>query len=381
MNKSDSYNNKKKVIIIDSDRRVLNIRPIKIANSLKRGGYEVEFLVWDRTGCHPKIEYFEGYRVNNFKLKPICSRLWGLILGYVIWWIYVCFFLLRNDSYIYQPQNLYNLIPTIPSKIIKRRKIVYDIADFVADSIDWPQLVRKFLFLLDNYCIKLVDGVIIVDAYRIQQIESSNVNNYAIVMNCPTDSVNNFESKLEMRDDFIIYFGGWLSSTRGIKQICKAIEGIDGVKLIIAGFGPEEAYVRQVIKSQSNIEFKGLLSNEESLEWTNSSDVVFAFYDPKIRINQLASPNKLFDAMMCGKPVLANLEALPVADVINKEQCGLLVPYDDIQELRSAIWRLKMNVKARKEMGQNGRMAYEREYNWLEMEGRLLKLYNEVLSS
>lgn len=118
----------------------------------------------------------------------------------------------------------------------------------------------------------------------------------------------------------------------------------------------------------------------ESLECTNKADVIFVFYDPKIRINRRASPAKLYDAMICGKPVLVNSEALPVEEIVREENCGLIIPYGDIQGIRATIQKLKDNVNLRMDMGQNGREVFEREYNWTEMEARLLKLYDEVLS-
>ena len=59
----------KKVIIIDSDRRGLLIRPVRIARSLSTNGYEVEILEWDRAGEKPKTEHIEGYEVHNFRFR------------------------------------------------------------------------------------------------------------------------------------------------------------------------------------------------------------------------------------------------------------------------------------------------------------------------
>ena len=377
---NNSQYSKRKVIIIDSDRNVLIIRPIRIARALVRNGYEVEFLMWDRTGSRPKIEYIEGCKVYNFRLKPLNLKMWGLLPGYSFWWFYVTLFLLRKNTDLYHCENLYNLIPVIPVKIIKKRKILYDILDFVADSFNWPGLIRRFLSCLENFCLKFADGVIIVDEHRKKQINMSNVKNLAVVMNCPEDLMNKLEVQKNQRE-FIIYYGGWIMKTRGLRQLCEAIVDIENVKLIIAGTGADEKKLMHIFDAQENIEFKGWLSSRESLEWTAKADVIFAFYDPKIPINRIASPNKLFDAMMCGTPVIANSEALPVAEIINKEKCGLLVPYDDIQGIRDAILKLKKDSNLCTNMGENGQKAFEREYNWDIMEKRLINLYKKVLVS
>ena len=373
---NNSQYSKRKVIIIDSDRAGLLIRPIRIARSLVRNGYEVEFLMWDRTGSRPKIEYIEGCKVYNFRFKPLNLKMWGLLPGYSFWWFYVTLFLLRKNVDIYHVEALYNIIPIIPIKIVRRKKMVYDLIDFAADSFNWHRLIRMFFAWLENFCLKFADGVIVVDI-RKQQLKMSNVKKLAVVTNCPADLIDKLEPQ-KTQDEFVIYYGGWISETRGLKHVCEAIQDIDGVKLIVAGFGPDEVKLRPVFDAQSNVEFIGLISDVESLEWTSRADVIFAFYDPKIRINRLASPAKLYDAMMCGTPILVNSEALPVTETVKKEGCGLVVPYNNIQGIRSAIEKLKEDPELKSELGQNGRKAFEREYNWTEMESRLLILYNEI---
>ena len=109
----------RKVLIVDSDRKGLLIRPIRIARALNTSNYKVEFLLWDRTSSKPCIEYFESFRIHNFKFKPPIAKTWALIPAYFVWWIYVVYFLCQSNAAIYHTENLYNLIPTIPIKIIK----------------------------------------------------------------------------------------------------------------------------------------------------------------------------------------------------------------------------------------------------------------------
>ena len=78
--------------------------------------------------------------------------------------------------------------------------------------------------------------------------------------------------------------------------------------------------------------------------------------------------------MMCGKPIIVN-EGVATADKVCEENCGLVVPYGDYEALKEAVLTLKNNPELRKELGENGRRAYETKYNWKIMEKRLLDLY------
>jgi glycosyltransferase involved in cell wall biosynthesis len=66
------------------------------------------------------------------------------------------------------------------------------------------------------------------------------------------------------------------------------------------------------------------------------------------------SPNKLFDYMMAGRPVVHAIDA--GNDLVSESGCGVSVPPENPQAIANAILCLfKMSQKERKAMGQNGR--------------------------
>jgi len=105
--------------------------------------------------------------------------------------------------------------------------------------------------------------------------------------------------------------------------------------------------------------------------------MMFAFYDPNIPNNRYASPNKLFEAMMCNKAILVN-DDTSMAQIVKNYNCGLIIPYNDVRACSEAILILKNDVQLRQLMGNNGRMAYDKEYNWGSMERKLISLYKGV---
>ena len=379
MNHPKENDYKSKVTIVDSDFDALQIRSMKIAKSLANNGYDVEFLVWDRERNRNNEKKEFNYKLNCFYYKPINNGFSGIILGYFLWWIYILFFSFRNNTDIYHCANIYNFFPIIFTKIIKKKNAILDILDFAADSYNWSNSVRNFLSNFENFCIKFSNGIIIVDDCRRTQIKSTYGKKIIVVMNCPENLIDDEDNSKKNNMVFTIYSGGWICETRGLRQICEAVEEFNDVKLIVAGFGPDEEKLSNIFKKQRNVEYKGLLSTTESLIMAQKADAVFAFYDPMIPINRLASPNKLFDAMMCRTPILANSEAIPVVNIINEEKCGLFVPYNDISKLKTAIEYLKSNPNILAEMGKNGRTAFEKKYNWKIMEKRLIKLYSKII--
>jgi len=126
-----------------------------------------------------------------------------------------------------------------------------------------------------------------------------------------------------------------------------------------------------------NMDLSGVLY-DEIIQNTLDADLTLALYDPGIPNNVYASPNKLFEAMASGIPIIVN-ENTSMANIVRKENCGIIIPYGNKESLIEAISCLKDNKGLRKRLGDNGRKAYENKYNWKIMENRLNGIYHQVL--
>jgi glycosyltransferase involved in cell wall biosynthesis len=169
-----------------------------------------------------------------------------------------------------------------------------------------------------------------------------------------------------------------LSVKRGLKNVVTAVCDIDDIEIVIAGYGPDEHILLPFFRKSKNVKYIGMISHSESLKWTSICDLTFALTDPTLPESRYASPNRLFEAMMLSKPVIVS-ENTAMAKIFENERCGLIVPYEDTDKLRDAILTLKNDENLRKELGRNGRTAYETRYNWRIMEDRLLSSYKTLL--
>jgi glycosyltransferase involved in cell wall biosynthesis len=98
-------------------------------------------------------------------------------------------------------------------------------------------------------------------------------------------------------------------------------------------------------------------------------------YDLKYSVADLSSPNKIFEGMMCGLPIITNMET----KLVNEVGCGIIVDYDDIDQIKAAVIRLRDNIELRRTLGNNGRRAFLQKYNWTRMEEQLHRIYEDLL--
>ncbi|MBT9151617.1 MAG: GDP-mannose-dependent alpha-(1-6)-phosphatidylinositol monomannoside mannosyltransferase [candidate division WS2 bacterium] len=163
-----------------------------------------------------------------------------------------------------------------------------------------------------------------------------------------------------------------------LDKVSQAIRSIDGTRLIIAGYGDQVKEIEEwANEAMGKVKFVGKISYTEVLERTMASALLFALYEPVVPTTRYAGGNKLFEAMMANKPILVS-KGTTMADIVERENCGLIVDCNSVDEIKKAIVRLKDSPELCRQLGANGRRAYEQKYNWEIMEQRLLSLYQEI---
>ena len=366
-----------RVIIVRS--RAVDPAVNKIAKSLSQNGYEVKLLVWDRQNTL-KTDNDEGYEICRFNFRAPYDKL--TVLFYLpIWWTYEFFFLLKEGCNVIHACDLDTLIPAIFVKGIKKIKLCYTIYDFYADNLpkQIPNVIKKIVAFVEKFGIMFTDVLFLVDESRYEQIEGAKINNLLYIYNSPPDYFDTKQAQSSNAGtEIVIFYAGVILKSRGLNYMINAVEDLDDIRLVIAGTGPSSDICKNPPVDVKKIQYIGWISYEEVIKRTMEADILFGFYDPRIPNNKYASPNKLFEAMMCGKPIILN-DKTSMSNIVRKENCGLVVPYGDIAAIKKAIIKLKNDTQLCKQLGENGRRAYEKKYSWKIMENRLITIYNEIV--
>ena len=365
-----------KVVMLRSNPIDPDVRLEKEAISLVDAGHSVTLLGWQRFGDAPAKEKRHRYTIRRVKFRAPVEK--KVIFYLPIWWILAFVWLLKEDWDVVHATDLDTYLPAIFAAKLRRKQIIYDIFDFYADMVVLPTFVRNCVAAFDIFLMKYADAVIVVDPSRLQQIDRKGDSSIHVIYNSPKDmptlSVNNRRDKDR---SFTILFAGILTQGRGFEIVIQAAKDVNDVRLEFAGFGYYAEYLRSLSEREPHITFIGTIPYDEVIRRTLQSDLLFALYDPNVPNNRYASPNKLFEAMMCGKPILVS-DGTAMAEIVREEDCGLVVPYGDVDAVKHAILTLKNDPALCRRLGENGRRAYETKYNWKIMEERLLEIYRRL---
>ncbi len=364
-----------KVLFLRTDPANLDPRVIKETSSLAGAGYSVTVFGWDRSGLHPREETIGGVRFRRSRVPaPYGSKLLMFLLP--LYWVHALMAIRSGRPAVVHACDFDALIPAMVGKLLFGHAVVYDIFDHFADKISGvPLFVRRVIRYVDARLMRGADLILVTDEHRKKHIGDRGTVPVEIIMNVPP-LLDALDERTERTTIVRVCYAGVIHEHRGLRLISRAVDGMQGIETIFAGWIPRKMD-EDFLQRQAKISYIGKLAYADTMKFVGNCDIMLALYDPSVPINRMASSNKVFEAMSVGIPVISNRETT-MAEIISGVSCGITVPYGDPRALTGAIAHLRDHPGIRAEMGANGRRAHRERYNWTIMEDRLLDSYRRL---
>jgi glycosyltransferase involved in cell wall biosynthesis len=175
---------------------------------------------------------------------------------------------------------------------------------------------------------------------------------------------NPFVEKHSLAGRFVVQYSGNMGLWNDMKTMGKAVnKKPENVVFVFIGGGMR----RQELVDELNEANHGntilipFLPNDEYAFSVSACHAALVSF--RQGLEGMAVPSKIIGIMAAGIPVIALVpEKSEIAYIINEEKCGYVVSPGDVDGLLRAVEELKNNEDLRKEMGENGRKAFENKY-------------------
>ncbi len=182
---------------------------------------------------------------------------------------------------------------------------------------------------------------------------------------------------------FVAGYAGAVGPANAVHVIAEAARilrdrGRDDIKVLVAGDGKMLPSV-QAYKGEHNLDnlvLAGSLSKNRMPALLRSCDVLLSHL-AKVPVLYTGSPNKLFDAMATGRPVIVNSPGWTMPLVVDND-AGLFVEPEEPALLADAIERLADDPEAVKRMGANARRVAEQDFSRDIQADRLIAVLESV---
>lgn len=356
---------KKEVFFIRSTSVINDSRACKEIEFYKKNNCNVTVILWNRQGIKlpnldnikfisydKKSEYGSGFK-NIFKMLKFELFIYRIIKKY------------RNNIDIIHACDFDTAYVAYKSYNKTRTKFVYDIYDYYIDCHNLGKL-QSIIEKKDIHVINNSDLVIICNEKRKKQIAKSNPKKIAVIHNSP--EIKEVKSNVIFdKNNIKICYVGILQDDRLLKEVCEKIIEFSNIELHIGGFGKYEKYFKEMADKYKNIKFYGSMKYDEVLELEAKCDILFATYNPEIKNHKCSAPNKVYESMALGKPIIV-CKNTGVDEMVLREDVGYAINYSS-DEFIEVI--KKINKVEYEKMSKNAKEVYIKKYSWDKMKSLL----------
>jgi glycosyltransferase involved in cell wall biosynthesis len=229
----------------------------------------------------------------------------------------------------------------------------------------------------------MADGVIAegVPVSRVHVVpNSSDVDLFT-----PGDKDPELVERFRLGGRFVVGYAGAIGPTNALEQQLPgaarelSARGLDDIAFLVVGEGRSLPSLREAVADLPNVVLAGVLPKREVPRVTRTCDVMLVLF-ADVPILAMNSPNKLFDALASGRPVIVNSPGW-TRDLVESGRVGLYVPAGDGRALADAIETLARDPESRARMGERARALAESDFSRDLLAARVLAVLETAAGS
>lgn len=242
--------------------------------------------------------------------------------------------------------------------------------------VDAVTMNPRFVAFLERVLIRLSDHVwVVIEEKKWALVERGVPNEkISIVSNTPLRTDVSEDTECPYPEDsfegFSLVYAGLINDFRGLDLMIDGVDelvskGQTDVYLIIAGDGPHREQLERKaaeLAVTDNVLFTGWIDSEQIPAFLKSGDIGVIPH----RVNgytHTTVPNKLFDYMAAGLPVLTT-NAAPIRRIVRDVECGRVLPSNPTgEDVAEAVTELRKSDSFC-DYVDNGRDAIDDRFNW-----------------
>lgn len=224
---------------------------------------------------------------------------------------------------------------------------------------------------------KLIGGIarkcdlVLAVNQRILDCYAGRHPNALVIRNCaPSRFLTAYENGGATPSDGLLIMHGKAERGRGTLQVLQSLELVpesnSRVVMIDSATEDQSMEGRQIadllMRHKEQIELLPLMRVDEMAAVVSRCTAGIISYQRDLGIDSL--PNRLFEYMAAGVAVIAPSYSAEIAAIIDSEQCGQLLDFENPAEIASALNSIAKDPLKFKRMGEHGRAAFLARHNW-----------------
>jgi len=218
------------------------------------------------------------------------------------------------------------------------------------------RLTSFFKVILQRMIYSSADVILVTDDARLNLLPVWSRSKARVLPNYPLTNKHAISVKAEPVGPLKIFFSGSIGADRGLPFLLNLIKQDPQLQVHVAGWLYDNAG-RDLCK-HPQVTYQGVVHQSAAAQIAKQCDYILCLYEPNITNNIYASPNKIYDGIQAGVPVIINQEVL-VSAFVRAERLGYVIESYNPQEVTNILEDLKA------QRGQYGHIAkLQGKYTW-----------------
>ena len=339
------------VSYITGEKTLLSRKPERIGGLREQGGIEIlrarVYSAHHKSFVHRMIAFF-SFMLSSFliglKVKQV-DVVWGtsppIFQGASAW----ALARLKGATFLFEVRDLWPEF-AVAVGVLKNPVLIH--------ASEW---LERFLY-------RHADEVIVNSPGFIDHVKRGGAKSVKLIPNGadpsmfdPSDPGVAFRSLYHLDDKFVVLYAGAHGMSNDLDVVLRAAKLLPEtyIQVVLLGDGKEKQALQAMAKTLelSNVTFASSIPKKEMPQAIAASNACIAILKP-LDEYKTTYPNKVFDYMAAGRPVLLAIDGV-IRDVVEAAECGLFVEPGNAAALAEAIRSLAADPEKSRAMGRKGR--------------------------
>jgi glycosyltransferase involved in cell wall biosynthesis len=273
---------------------------------------------------------------------------------------------------------------------LKRARFLFEVRDLWPDFavavgvLKNPALIKLALWL-ERFLYRHADRMVVNSPAYVEHVRSRGARQVELVPNGadpamfdPFDNGVKFRQAHGLLNQFVVLYAGAHGMSNDLDVVLEAarlLETEADIRFVLLGDGKEKANLqaRAAALGLKNVLFLPPVPKNEMGAALAGADACIAILKP-IDAYKTTYPNKVFDYMAAGRPVVLAIEGV-IREVVEEADCGVFPRPGDAQDMANAIQFLEADRHHAAALGRNGRQYLEEHFSRENLAEKLEKIF------
>lgn len=338
----------------------------------------------------------DGIRVKVINVlidnkQPFFKRIWT----FLVYSFMSCWYALntKSDVVVASSGPITVGLPGLIANIVRGKKLVFEVRDL------WPEgaielgiiknsFIKKIAYWFEKQCYKRASLVVALSPGMrdniLQRFPNANVISVPNSANIKLFSLPKPVEKLPeyyKNKKVAIYTGniGMVNNSELLLRAAKKLKeiGRNDIMILMVGEGQQKEMLLKESEGLDNFKIEGLMPKSDLVAFVQNA-IVSLVPLTGTPVLDTSSPNKLFESLAAGVPVIQTTQGW-IKDFLIEHQCGVTVSADNEEDLVWQLVCLADDIDLRSEYGANGAEVARKEFDKDFLAAKMLKAIEGVV--